>query len=274
MVAETDGMTLVYVPEGEFLMGAGPEERYALPSEKPQHTVYLDAFWIDQTEVTNAMYAKCVKAGGCAPPKRTVNADRTDYYNNPAKANYPMIYVTWQEAQNYCSWAGRRLPTEAEWEKAARGEDGRPYPWGSDQPTCQLANTWAWNYYDSWNDKVGVQKGCSDGPVAVGSFPIGASPYGVLDMIGNVGEWVADYYSGTYYGESPERNPQGPASGETRVIRGLMGYFQQTDVLWIRYGNRLFNFGDFFFRQSVWVRFFNTENYRFYDLGFRCAKNP
>lgn len=273
-ISELDGMTLVYVPEGQFKMGAGSEAKYPLPQEKPQHSVYLDAYWIDKTEVTNAMFEKCVQAGGCSAPNRTIYADRTAYYDNPDRANFPRIYVTWKEAKEYCTWAGRRLPTEAEWEKAARGEDARNYPWGDAEPTCSLANTWGWNYFDSWNDKVRMAKGCGEGPLAVGSTPAGDSVYGVQDMIGNVAEWVADYFDAGYYSVSPERNPTGPASGTNRVVRGSNGYFQITNQQWIRYGGMLFDFADFLFRFSSWARTQASEGYRFYDLGFRCAVSP
>jgi eukaryotic-like serine/threonine-protein kinase len=125
-VSDKDGMTLLYIPAGEFVMGSndGPD------NEKPQHTVYLDAFWIDRTEVTNALYARCVTAGACQASSSAESA-RAGNYGKTQSDNYPVVYVDWNDAKTYCRWAGRRLPTEAEWEKAARGTDGRIYPWGN-----------------------------------------------------------------------------------------------------------------------------------------------
>jgi formylglycine-generating enzyme required for sulfatase activity len=198
-VSPKDGMEMVEIPAGQFLMGSEGRN----DNEKPRHTVYLDAFWIDQTEVTNGMYAECVAAGSCTPPRHTSSYTRRNYYDDNQYADYPVIYVDWNQANTYCQWAGGRLPTEAEWEKAARGTDGRTYPWGEQSPTCSLTNF----------------GGCKGDTAAVGSYPQGASLYGVLDMAGNVWEWVADWYSETYYMGSPSENPQGPASGETRVVR-------------------------------------------------------
>jgi formylglycine-generating enzyme required for sulfatase activity len=188
-----DGMTLLYVPEGEFIMGSND----GAPNEKPVHTVYLDAYWIDQTEVTDAMYKVCVQSGKCAKPSSA------DYYGF---TNYPVVNVNWNDAASYCSWAGRRLPTEAEWEKAARGTDGRTYPWGNEPPNDNLLN------YNQPTRHYRVKVG--------GSYPDGASPYGAYDMAGNVWEWVNDKYSETYYQSSLPLNPTGPDSGENRVIRG------------------------------------------------------
>ncbi|NPV87100.1 MAG: SUMF1/EgtB/PvdO family nonheme iron enzyme [Anaerolineae bacterium] len=203
MIAEKDGMELVYVPAGEFAMGSEEGES----DERPVHRVYLDAYWIDRTEVTNAMYAKCVQDGACDEPKSRGSATRSDYYGNSRYADYPVINVDWFMADAYCRWAGRRLPSEAEWEKAARGTDGREYPWGDGAPSCDLAN------YDAGNYCVGDTS-------AVGSYPEGASPYGALDMAGNVWEWVADWYDADYYGRSPRENPPGASSGGYRVVRG------------------------------------------------------
>lgn len=192
-VSEKDGMVLLYVPEGEFTMGSNDGET----DEKPLHTVRLDAFWIDKTEVTNAMYALCVKAGACQPP----------FFGLPNSSydNYPVVYVSWNDATDYCGWAGRRLLTEAEWEKAARGTDGRKYPWGNDaaKPSMNLLNL--------TNGR---------GTTEVGRYPSGASPYGALDMAANVSEWVADWYADDYYKNSPAENPLGPTSGQFKVLRG------------------------------------------------------
>jgi formylglycine-generating enzyme required for sulfatase activity/serine/threonine protein kinase len=198
-VSEKDGMVMVYVPEGEFEMGSEDGES----DEEPVHTVYLDAFWIDQTEVTNAMYATCMADGDCKQPQISGSYSRDSYFGNSSYDDYPLIRVDWVQADAYCVWAGRRLPSEAEWEKAARGTDGRTYPRG-ENISCDLAN------YGS----------CVDDTSEAGSYPDGASPYGALDMAGNVWEWVADWYGEEYYSSSPSSNPAGPSSGERRVVRG------------------------------------------------------
>jgi formylglycine-generating enzyme required for sulfatase activity len=211
-----DDMEMVYIPAGEFIMGTSDEQKERLIEdrlweiwndyEQPQHTVYLDAFWIDKTEVTNEQYALCVADDACQEPYSVESNARTSYYGNPEFSNYPVIYVDWYGAQAYCSWAGRRLPTEAEWEKAARGTDERTYPWGEG-----IDNTRA-NYGGT---------GCKTcDTVAVGSYPDGASPYGVLDLAGNVAEWVADVYDITYYNNSPSENPTGPSYEGDRGRRG------------------------------------------------------
>ncbi|HRQ25217.1 MAG TPA: SUMF1/EgtB/PvdO family nonheme iron enzyme, partial [Anaerolineales bacterium] len=196
MISEKDGMVMVFVPAGEFTMGsdAGDDD------EKPVHQVYLDAFWMDQTEVTNAMYAKCVADDGCAPPSSSKSYTRDSYYDNSEFDDYPVIYVNWNQANAYCTWAGRSLPTEAQWEKAARGTDARAYPWGNTTPNSALLN---------YNANIGDTS-------KVRSYESGASPYGAYDMAGNVWEWVADWYDENYYAYSPNRNPQGPSSGEYR----------------------------------------------------------
>ena len=199
------GHEIVHVPAGEFIMGS--EHGYS--QERPQHTVHLDAFYIGKYEVTNAQYGVCVDAGVCNPPSPNRSYSRDSYYANPAYDDYPVIYVSWHDAAAYCRWAGGRLPTEAEWEKAARGADGRRYPWG---------NEWDAN-------KVNSREAGPGDTTAVGSYPAGASPYGALDMVGNVREWCQDWYDEDYYASSPQHNPPGPSSGMSRVVRGGDWYF-------------------------------------------------
>jgi len=198
-ISPKDGMRLIRIPEGEFLMGNDDEDN---PASSPAHKVYLSAFWIDQTEVTNAMYAKCVAEQECLEPLAASGLN--PYYGKAAHENDPVIYASWQYARMYCTWAGRRLPTEAEWEKAARGTDGRSYPWGERQPAMDLLN---------FDANIGQ-------PVAADRYPLGASPYGVLNMAGNVREWVADWFSPVYYHDLPYDNPQGPAKGKLKSLRG------------------------------------------------------
>ena len=218
-LAEIDGMTQVFVPEGAFLMGSPDGDPDAFPHERPQHSVWLDSYWLDQTEVTNAMYAGCVSEGACQPPRSSSANTYAAYYGNPVYDTYPVIWVDWSQAQAYCQWAGRRLPTEAEWEKAARGTVGQYYPWGNDPlSTAILA------------DFQDVSASCSRAhyaacepyrdTVPVGERPAGASPFGALDMAGNVWEWVADWYAADTYQSSPESNPYGPEQGTQRVLRG------------------------------------------------------
>ena len=196
MISKIDGMEMVYVLEGSFNMGIDHPE--ARPDEQPVHEVYLDAFWIDKFEVTNDQYMKCVMNGGCELPKYT------ETFVNPIYINHPVRGVNWYDAQAYCIWAGRELPTEAQWEKAARSTDGRIYPWGNEKPNN--------NFVLQTNNLHWVED--------VGSYPLGASPYGAMDMAGNVMEWVADWYDVNYYSKSPSNNPHGPISGNIRVLRG------------------------------------------------------
>jgi eukaryotic-like serine/threonine-protein kinase len=202
-VSSTDGMPQVYIPAGIFHMG-GMDVRRA-PNEIPDHDVQLDAFWMDQLEVTNAMYGLCVQAGGCTPPQSFKSQRHPEYFDNPEFKDYPVIYVTWGQAKSYCEWAGRHLPTEAEWERAGRGDDFRTFPWGEDKADGTLAN---------FNMLAGDTS-------RVGSYPAGASPFGVLDMAGNVAEWVNDFYSGDYT-NAITLNPVGPLESSSffRVVRG------------------------------------------------------
>lgn len=202
---------MVLVPAGTFQMGCAPEHNGGFPckGDNALHTIYVDAFQIDRTEVTNAQYAACVAAGACTVPAFIDTPTRPKYFGNPDYTNYPVTYVDWNQSVAYCTWAGKRLPTEAEWEKAARGaEDTRAYPWGDQNPDCELAN------YNR------PPKGCVGDTAAVGSHPAGASPYGIQDMAGNVWEFVSDWYAPDYYGVSPDKNPTGPSKGTFRSLRG------------------------------------------------------
>jgi len=241
---------MVLISAGEFTMGRSAKDEFtscqersqdcqlsAFMDEEPVHHVVLDAFSIDKNEVTNALYKACEDQGACTPPQESNSNTQASYYGNPTFDEYPVIYVTWDQARTYCEWRGARLPTEAEWEKAARGTDGRTYPWGE-----KIDETFV-----NFNYSVGDT-------TAVGSYENGKSPYGVYDMAGNVWEWVADWYSDTYYGRSPAENPLGPASGKLRVLRGgswgLVGVSVSTSY---RYARDPAESG--------------------LDLGFRCAKD-
>ena len=198
---------MVEVPGGEFLMGSKPDEGdKGDDEERPQRRVHVKTFHIDKLEVTVEQYRLCVAMRTCTPPdtKKDCNwmvADRD---------KHPVNCVDHGQAEAYCRWAAKRLPTEAEWEKAARGADGRQYPWGNDLPTCDRAVShsnvgWGCGRLSTW---------------PVGSKPSGASPYGALDMAGNVREWVADRFQESYYKDAPARDPVGPSTGEDRVVRG------------------------------------------------------
>ncbi|MCB9102216.1 MAG: SUMF1/EgtB/PvdO family nonheme iron enzyme, partial [Anaerolineales bacterium] len=212
---------MVLIPAGPFKMGSDADvalaecqelrigsedecQRSWSENEEPQHTVTLDTFYIDQHEVTNAQYEACVDDGGCKPPGNTASKTRPRYYNNRDFDDYPVIYVDWEKAKTYCDWRGARLPTEAEWEKAARGTDGRTYPWGKQTPNDKLLN---------FLSKEGDTK-----PAV--SYPDGASPYGVYNMAGNVGEWVADWYFSDYHASSLEENPANQIPSTKRTVRG------------------------------------------------------
>jgi formylglycine-generating enzyme required for sulfatase activity len=221
-VVTVDGVefAFVYVPAGTFMMGSPAGVGY--DDERPAHEVTLAAYWIGQTEVTNAQYRRFVAAGGYTQEtlwtpagcqwRRENNITEPLYWDDTQwnGDNYPVVGVSWYEASAFATWLSQetgltvRLPSEAEWERAARGEDGRTYPWGDESPSAQLLN---------YNGNLGRTS-------AVGSYPDGVSPYGALDMAGNVWEWVDDWYNGGYYCVSPGENPLGPTSGTARVVRG------------------------------------------------------
>jgi formylglycine-generating enzyme required for sulfatase activity len=208
-----DGMVMVYLPGGTFQMGnsAGDSD------EAPVHTVELDPFWLDRTEVTNAKYRRCVADGMCTAPQAP--SGMPDDYQNPSQGDHPVVNVNWFQAQAYCSWAGGRLPTEAEWEYAARGPDRPLYPWG-ESFDCHRGNFDDETERDSYTVTGG--QGC-DGhnrTAPVESFPAGATWCGAFDIAGNVWEWVLDWYGADYFVRSPRLNPIGPGDGDFRVMRG------------------------------------------------------
>lgn len=220
------------IPGGSFQRGDGKVDT-------PKKTINLDAMSIDLTEVTNKDYAACVTDGKCTEPASKAVGTITDYYDNPMYENYPVVNVSWKQALAYCQFKGKRLPSEAEWEKAARGLTSFIYPWGNDSPTCAKANL----------------STCPDpGPKEVGILPSGASPYGIQNMASNVREWVGDYFDKDYFKNSTETlNPTGPQQGTTRVIKGSS--FKTTGQ----------NVHEISRRESA------TEETTADDLGFRCA---
>ena len=195
-IVPPEGMVLV--PAGEFLMGAED----GLPDARPMHRVYLSSYWFDKYEVTNAQYRQCVEGGGCSPPK-----DR-QAFDDPQRAEHPVTSITWTQGRDYCQWRGKRLPTEAEWEKAARGTDGRRYPWGNSGEVVKI------------RAKNAELKAGNNGTEPVGRQPATVSPYNAFDLIGSVSEWVKDWYAEDFYQTSTARDPQGPVRGSFRVLRG------------------------------------------------------
>ncbi len=233
-LAETDSldMQMVLVPAGKFARGSNRGE-----DEKPVRQIYLNAFYMDKFEVTVGQYARYLEVTGMEePPDWSI-------MNQPQHQRRPVVNVSWEDAVNYCKWAGKRLPTEAEWEKAARGTDGRIYPWGNEAPTRLHANYGR----KDWDDHLAL--------APVGSFEAGKSPYGIYDMAGNAWEWVFDWYDHDSYVTSLEKNPIGPAKGDQKVVRGG-SWLYVSDFL--RSAHR-----------------FNAQPMnRHFGYGFRCSKTP
>jgi len=233
---------MVMVPAGEFMMGCNSKvdkQCAEAEDEKPYHKVYLDAFYIDKFEVTVQQYGACVQAGNCSNP----NTGGACNWGVSGRETHPINCIDWNQADTFCKWAGKRLPTEAEWEKAARGTDGRKYPWGNREASCSYAVMWE-----------NGQSGCGKNSTwPVGSKPSGASPYGAMDMAGNVWEWVADWYGANYYQSSPRSNPTDTASGTGRVLRG--GGWDDSPLI---------------LRPSLRLRFDPSSRSDF--LGVRCAR--
>ncbi len=241
---EKTGAILIKIPAGIFTMGSNDGDN----DEKPVHDVYLDEYYIGKYEVTNAQYKKFCDATGRSYPVDPDFTGMPNYFTN--YPDYPVVNVSWNDAKAYCDWADLRLPTEAEWEKAARGTDGRTYPWGSKEPDA--GGFYRANYY------IG-EKGKSDGfqyTSPVGSYECGKSPYGCYDMTGNVWEWCSDWYDENYYIVSANNNPQGPVSGARRVFRGGSWLCKAYDL---RCADRVC--GD------------PTDEWH-YDVGFRLACSP
>jgi formylglycine-generating enzyme required for sulfatase activity len=235
---------MVYIPAGEFRMGCNQtQDPKCEKDEKPYHQVYLDAYCLDRWEVTAGDYGACFQAGKCLPtPKgKECNLGRKD------RRRHPINCVNWDRAEAYCRWKGKRLPTEAEWEKAARGTDERIYPWGNQPPTCA----------DAVFPERKEEPGCgSQGTWKVGSKPKGASPYGVMDMAGNVLEWIADWYDRLYYFKSPRQDPPGPMVGSLRILRGGDWWHGNPHTLQVFDRNPIFG--------ALWSK----------NWGFRCAGDP
>ncbi len=221
---------MLLIPGGEFQRGADD----GLQDTRPMRRLYLSAFWIDQYEVTNAQYQQCVQAGVCSSPK-----DR-EAFDDPGHAQHPVINVTWLQARSYCHWTGRRLPTEAEWEKAARGTDGRRYPWGDQDGPIK-------KWWKAYGQEIN-----ENGTLPIGTLSETVSPYGVLDLVGNVWEWVQDRYAEDYYAMAPSQNPQGPVRGSFRILRG--GDWSQSPL-----------------ELQVSYRGWDEMTYWGPRLGFRCA---
>lgn len=245
-IPETSEM--VTIPAGNFLLGCDPahnDNLGCLADELPAQSVQLPEYRIDKTEVTNGDYAQCVAAGACTSPTALNSDTHQKYYGAPEFANFPVIFVSWKQAKAYCAWVGKRLPTEAEWEKAARGaEKPNAYPWGDATPTCSLANA----------RQAASLENCSDDTRPVGNYPDGASPYGVLDMAGNVWEWTASRYVIDYRpGASEDALTGGPAD-LYRVVRG--GGWDSAP-----------------FNLLISDRSFDPDFHSSNNLGFRCASD-
>lgn len=240
-----DNMEMVFVPEGEFVMGSNELYEHA----DPQHSIYLDDYWIDKTEVTNAMFASFLNIRGNQIEGGKNWFDESDGHSKISRINqmwkstekhqdHPVVEVTWYGAQAYCQWVGRRLPTEAEWEKSARGENGLTYPWG-DTIDCSYTNV----------------INCIGETINVGSYPEGKSVYGALDLTGNVWEWVLDWHSEDYYAIAPYANPKGPFIGTSKVFKG--GSYISSDT-----------------RSRSFIREWTLPSDSWNNIGFRCAVSP
>ena len=272
IITVPDVNQMVRIPGGYFMMGCdASSSRWhpCLGREFPLRQVWIDDFEIDKYEVTNSEYRACAAAGRCRSPLQSNSNRRDNYYQNAEFANYPVLYISHSDAEDFCRWEGKRLPTEAEWEKAARGPvDTREWPWGNEYPDCTRLT-----YEDSRDPNNWII--CTGDTVRVGSYPRGTSPYGVMDMSGNVFEWVHDRYNIFYYQYSPVVNPQGPneswtdaGAGPTSIpyftIRG--GSYRQT-WFYPRVTHR--HWGH---KGPEGTSHDDVPNFRNNYVGFRCAR--
>jgi formylglycine-generating enzyme required for sulfatase activity len=237
-----DRAPMIEIPAGSFPMGVPPGDRDGGRDEYPRHEVFVDTFFIDQFEVTNGRYLEFVKSTAHRIPQNPKNPTRNLWQGDgitDSLADRPVINVDWYDATAYCQWAGKRLPTEAEWEKAAKGTSDRRFPWGNVEPTGKHLN-----YNQRWIGEKTL--------MPVGSYEAGKSPYGVYDMAGNVWEWVNDWYDARYYEKSPSKNPNGPQEGTKKVIRGA-GWQNETPTV------------------RIFTRVDSDPTNRDESTGFRCA---
>jgi formylglycine-generating enzyme required for sulfatase activity len=223
---------VVLVPAGYFQLGSSTGQA----NEQPEHPAFVDAFFLDQFEASNAQYRQCVADGACTPGNKTDSFTYQGYRDNPTYDNYPVVGVSWNQADAYCRWAGKRLPSEAEWEYAASGPQNLTWPWG--------------NTFD-----VSLAAASAADTQPVDSYPDGVSPFGVYNMAGNVAEWVADMFDENFYGNSPALNPVNTGSGTGRIFRG--GSFGNPD-------------GSFY---TTSRRYGNASSFNDVDIGFRCARD-
>ncbi len=258
-----DDATMAQIAAGPFLRGSPPGQ--GEEDERPQRVITLAAYAIDRYPVTVAQYRRCVAAKACgvpdsekgcnwggAPPAPAAAGSGEDAAPAPAPASkpvsredHPVNCVSWSQAQSYCAWVGKRLPTEAEWEKAARGSDGRFFPWGNEDPTCERAN------YALGEEKYCIPGG---GTASARSYERSASPFGVVQMAGNVYNWVSDWHDREYYAVSPEQNPTGAAVGKYRVVRGGSWFSRAADL-------------------RLTMRGLIPPQASFNYVGFRCARS-
>jgi formylglycine-generating enzyme len=237
-----DGAPMVLIPEGSFPMGVPHGDRDGGRDEYPRHDVFVNNFYIDKFELTNGRYLEFVKATNHRVPQNPKNATRNLWQGDTiteSLTDRPVVNVDWADANAYCQWAGKRLPTEAEWEKAAKGTADRRFPWGNVEPTNKHLN-----FNQQWIGEKTL--------MPVGSYEAGKSPFGVYDMAGNVWEWVNDWYDAKYYEKSPAKNPTGPESGTKRVLRGS-GWQNETPTV------------------RIFTRVDSDPTIRNESTGFRCA---